>query len=193
MLTDSVIQAGLKADAVMRQYPRQVQVIQADSEEKNEADKPGPDVWIGMPQEVRPQAGLFLEWRPYALGIGCRRGKPCGELSEFVTGKLAAAGLSLEECFCIASADLKKDEEGLRQLSERTGLLFRTFSAEELALVPGDFEESEFVCRKVGVGNVAERAAVAACGENGELVVPKQAENGMTLAVARRSLRNPEG
>ena len=39
---------------------------------------------------------------------------------------------------------------------------------------------------QVGVDNVCERSAVKACGEAGKLIVPKTAENGMTIAIARR-------
>ena len=34
--------------------------------------------------------------------------------------------------------------------------------------------------------NVCERAAVKACGEDGKLILSKVAENGMTIAIARR-------
>ena len=65
---------------------------------------------------------------------------------------------------------------------------FITFSAEELENVEGDFSESEFVKNTVGTGSVAERAAVAACG-GGELICRKQAENGITFAVARGKVK----
>ena len=38
----------------------------------------------------------------------------------------------------------------------------------------------------VGVSNVCERAALLACGEGGSLVYGKHAEDGMTIAIARR-------
>lgn len=50
----------------------------------------------------------------------------------------------------------------------------------------GEFTASAFVEKQVGVDNVCERAALKACGAGGELIVRKCAENGMTIAVARR-------
>ena len=63
---------------------------------------------------------------------------------------------------------------------------FLTYSAEELRQVDGEFTASDFVEKQVGVDNVCERAALKACGAGGELIVRKCAENGMTIAVARR-------
>ena len=52
-----------------------------------------------------------------------------------------------------------------------------------LAAVAGDFTPSAFVQGITGVDNVWERAAAAA---GGRIIVPKQANNGVTAAVARK-------
>jgi cobalt-precorrin 5A hydrolase len=41
----------------------------------------------------------------------------------------------------------------------------------------------------VGVDNVCERAAMAACGGHGTMVMEKEACDGMTLAIVRRDWR----
>ena len=41
----------------------------------------------------------------------------------------------------------------------------------------------------VGVDNVCERAAMAACEGKGQLVLRKQAREGVTLAAAKRKVR----
>ena len=74
--------------------------------------------------------------------------------------------------------------EAARVLAEKLGLLFLTYSAEELKAVPGDFTPSVFVKETTGVESVCERAAVLASG--GTLVVRKVAENGMTFSLARQ-------
>ena len=56
------------------------------------------------------------------------------------------------------------------------------YSADELEMVEGDFAESDFVKDTVGVGNVCERAALKAAGENGILIQDKIAKDGITLA-----------
>ena len=88
--------------------------------------------------------------------------------------------------------------DALKKLAEDWKLPVMTFSAEELECVPGTYTDSEFVKKTAGVGNVCERAAVLALSEcfSGEvpedtegfddrsLLVRKQAENGVTAAVA---------
>ena len=92
----------------------------------------------------------------------------------------------MEQVYAMASIDRKKDEEGLLRISQREGIPFLTYSAEELERVTGSLHESEFVKKTVGVSNVCERAALYACGEEGRLVYEKHAEDGMTIAVAKR-------
>ena len=48
------------------------------------------------------------------------------------------------------------------------------------------FTASDRVLEAVGVDNVCERAAAAAAGPGSEMIVPKTAYNGMTLAVSKR-------
>ena len=83
----------------------------------------------------------------------------------------------------VATIELKKDEPGLLAFCARRGLPLTTYSAEALAAVAGDFTPSAFVRGITGVDNVCERAAAAA---GGRIIVPKQADNGVTAAVARK-------
>ena len=53
----------------------------------------------------------------------------------------------------------------------------------------GSFTGSDFVKRTIGVDNVCERAALRACENGGTLIVKKEAEDGMTLAIAKRDWR----
>lgn len=155
-----------------------------------EITKTGPfDVWIGSEEEERPSASLYLVPKEYVLGIGCRRGKSAGEFEDFVCEKLTALGIRFENIACIASVDIKKDEGGLIRFAQQHGVELKTFTPQELEAVNGEFSESGFVKDTVGTGNVSERAAIAACGKEGELILHKQAENGMTLAVARRRIK----
>ena len=58
-------------------------------------------------------------------------------------------------------------------------------TVQALAAVEGDFTPSAFVRGITGVDNVCERAAAAA---GGRIIVPKQANNGVTAAVARKDM-----
>lgn len=140
---------------------------------------------ICVTDQIREAPGaLPLIPRSLALGIGCRRGKSAEEIDDAVSEALAKAGLDRRAVACAASIDLKKDEPGLLELCSRWGIPLRTYSAEALRRVPGEFRPSELVRQVTGVDNVCERAAVLA---GGTLVVPKQAANGVTVAVARRN------
>ncbi|MCR4892824.1 MAG: cobalt-precorrin 5A hydrolase [Lachnospiraceae bacterium] len=128
-------------------------------------------------------SGQCLQLIPSCLlvGIGCRRGKGKEELSSFLKEVLDKERLSLYGLSEICSVDVKKDEAGLIALSRELGLPFRTFSAESLREVKGEFTASTFVKSQIGVDNVCERSVMAAGAKR--LLVSKQAKNGMTIAV----------
>ena len=60
----------------------------------------------------------------------------------------------------IASISLKKEEQGILALAADWNIPFCTFGEAELQNAKGTFEESEFVKKITGVGNVCERSAV---------------------------------
>lgn len=132
--------------------------------------------------------GRLLTLRPkeYVIGIGCKRGKAAEQIDQFVHRVLKESGISMEQVAALASIDRKKDEEGIRWMSSYYGIPFVTCSAEELQQVEGNFHASEFVKSQVGVDNVCERAALRFSGPDGILVTGKQAEDGITVAIAKR-------
>ena len=73
------------------------------------------------------------------------------------------------------------DEAGLLEANRRLNVPVKFYSADELNAVPGVFDESEFVRKTVGVGNVCERAA---CAAGGTLMIRKTARDGVTVAAA---------
>mgnify|MGYP002710081254 FL=1 len=121
------------------------------------------------------------------LGIGCRRGKDPVELEMQVRQVLENYHVAQESIAKLVSIDLKAEEAGILRLAELWKLPFETFSTEELQQVPGTFVESKFVKKTTGVGNVCERAAVAALPEEAQKqpcwICHKQAENGVTVAM----------
>ena len=129
---------------------------------------------------------ILLKPREYVIGIGCKKGKNVNEIDHFISQIINEMGISIMQIFALSSISQKRDERGIIEWCRKEGIPFLTYTAEELQGVNGDFTESSFVKAQVGVGNVCERAAVKACGENGKLLVPKVAENGMTIAIARR-------
>lgn len=132
--------------------------------------------------------GRLLTLRPkeYVIGIGCKRGKAAEQIDHFVNRALKESGISMEQVAVFASIDRKKDEEGILWMSSHYSISFVTYSAEELQQVEGNFHASEFVKSQVGVDNVCERAALRFSGPGGTLITGKQAEDGITVAIAKR-------
>ena len=132
--------------------------------------------------------GRLLTLRPkeYVIGIGCKRGKAAEQIDHFVNRALKESGISMEQVAAFTSIDRKKDEEGILWMSSHYGIPFVTCSAEELQQVEGNFHASEFVKSQVGVDNVCERAALRFSGSGGTLITGKQAEDGITVAIAKR-------
>ena len=144
---------------------------------------------IGFKLSVHEEDGPFektLHLIPKALtvGIGCRKGIALETVEELFNRVLTENKISPRSIEKICSIDLKKDEAALNQLAEKLGIPLQVFSAEELEKVPGEFTSSDFVRQTTGVGNVCERAAVL--GNQGQLIIKKQAWNGVTIAMALR-------
>ena len=145
-------------------------------------------VKIGIGTEEPFGVTLRLVPKIAVLGIGCRRGTPPETIRAAVTETFAEHGIDPASVCLVASVDLKRDEEGLLSFADGIGVPAAFYPAEELETVPGEFAESAFVKKTVGVGNVCERAAVLAA-EGGRLIVPKTAKNGVTVAAAVREWR----
>ena len=131
----------------------------------------------------RNSANMILIPKRYVIGIGCKKGKSFEEIEEFVLSVLREKDININLVSAIASIDVKKDEEGIILFAEKYGIIFVTYTKEELESLSGDFSSSEFVKDTVGVDNVCERAAVKA-GAEGELIVKKIAKDGITVAVS---------
>ncbi len=134
-----------------------------------------------------PEHVLRLVPKCLILGIGCRKGKDPAEVETQVQQVLENYHVAVESIAKIVSIDLKAGEAGILQLAKKWKVPFETLSTELLQQVPGTFAESEFVKKTTGVGNVCERAAVAALPEEAQAhpcwICHKQAENGVTVAM----------
>lgn len=137
---------------------------------------------------LKDSAKIVLCPKRYAIGMGCRRGKSFDELRAFAEEVLRENGIDINDAGCIATIDVKKDEEGLKRLSQTWRMPMITFEASLMAKAEGDFSHSDTVLEKVGVDNVCERAAVLAAGRGSRIRVKKTARDGMTIAVAERKI-----
>ena len=121
-----------------------------------------------------------------AVGVGCERGCPAGEIAELARGTLAEAGLSAGAVAAIVSIDIKADEPGIRELANMFGVPARFFPASRLLAETERLTiRSEAAFRATGCWGVAEGAALAAAGEGGALVVARRQSRRATCAIAR--------
>lgn len=141
-----------------------------------------------------------LQLIPHCIvaGIGCKKGTSADKIGHAVQDAFAKTGLRMEALCAVASIDLKKEEAGLQEFCAARKVPFETYTAEELRAVPGTFSASEFVTGVTGVDNVCERSAVKFASEHGvssgellrkqvndgELLLSKQAQEGVTVALA---------
>lgn len=144
------------------------------------------DIWISKTAPLEHTVSIWLKPKEYILGIGCRRGKSRGELELFLQHVCKEHGIEWEDIAGFASIDRKKDESGIVALAQMYGIPFWVYSRERLLQVKGNFTSSSFVESQVGVDNVCERAALLAAGNQGQIICPKIAQNGMTVAIAKK-------
>ena len=128
-----------------------------------------------------------------AIGIGCERNVTTDEVIGLVKKTLTKHTLSLKSIAIIVSIDLKMDEEALNELSMELKKPLRFFNAAKLELeTPRLLNPSTIVFNEVGCHGVAEAAALAATGLEGELIVPKEKSDRATCAVAKSAhILNP--
>ena len=131
-----------------------------------------------------PPSVLVLRPASLVAGIGCNRDTDAGEIRSLLTETLASAELSLSSLKCIASIDVKADENGLIELGHELDLPLVFFSRQDLNRVLTIENPSKVVEKHVGVKSVCEAAAILAA-RNGNLIVAKQKTQNVTVAIAR--------
>ncbi|MEA5015424.1 MAG: cobalamin biosynthesis protein [Candidatus Limiplasma sp.] len=158
---------------------------------------------IAVSWERRPLAAqdpaapepLHLVPPAITLGVGCKKGTDAQAIESAFARLLESAGCHPLAVARVCSIDLKARETGLVEFCRRHGLPLSTFSARELAAVPGAFTASAFVQSVTGVDNVCERSAILGGGPGARLLAQKHAAGGVTMALALGPypLRFPEG
>ncbi len=155
------------------------------------------NVWITWKQSADPGSmpALCMEKgkkilrlipKVLCIGIGCRRGASSDTLLQAILQALEEYNCAAEAVAELASIDLKRKEPGLIQAAETLQAAFHVYTAEELRKAAGEYEESSFVERVAGVGNVCQRAAVKMVeNQGGWLVAPKKIFHGVAIAVAQ--------
>ncbi len=150
----------------------------------NKDEKTG--ISISLNAEKKPfETTLNLVPKVIFVGVGCKKNTESDLFEEFVLRVLKENEISLLAVSKIASINIKSKEKAILDFCEKYNLESEFYSAEELNSLIGDFTGSEFVKSITGVDNVCERSAVLS-SENGDLIVKKQSENGITIALAKK-------
>ena len=132
--------------------------------------------------ERKAEQGLLLVPPMLTLGVGCRKGVAQEAIQEAFAALCRAHHWHERAFVNVASIDIKQQEAGLLAFCRAHGWPLVCHAAGALSALEGIFSASEWVRATVGVDNVCERAAVLTGG--GRLLVRKQAQAGVTLAVA---------
>ena len=140
------------------------------------------DIDVSLDIEVIGRRPLHLVPKVCVLGVGCRRGTSAEAIEDLLFDILEMTCIHPAAICGVATIDLKKDEPGLAEFCEIHGWPLHVYSSEQLRAVEGNFTPSAFVANITGVDNVCERSAVLASG--GELLQPKVAVGGVTMAIA---------
>ncbi len=120
------------------------------------------------------------------IGIGCKRGIGSNEVKDAISNALADAEVSIDRVRLAGTVDLKADEIGLLRALDELGIPLRIVSRQEIDTCAKDYSKSDFVIEKIGVGGVAEPAALIS-GRKTKLILKGQKYPGITVAVAQEN------
>ena len=118
-------------------------------------------------------------------GIGCRKGTTAEEINTAIDTALAVAALLPDRLSLIATSDGKGSEPGIIQAASARGVQLVLVRPSDLeAAGPRTLSSSPRVKALIGIPSVAEAAALAACGPEAKLLVPRIVEGPATCAIA---------
>lgn len=148
----------------------------------------GADVQLTVTEKLSHPKELELVYykKSLVLGVGCERDCGAVELIELAELTLKQHSFSQDAVGLIASIDLKADEAAIHALAKRYDCPARFFNSEELLAQTDRLQTpSDIVFGEVGVYGVAEGAALAASGRDGDLIVSKQKSQRATLSIGQ--------
>ncbi len=147
---------------------------------------PDETVDIIVADDTDRECSLLLKPKKYTVGIGMKKNRDKDDVETFFLRTLKECNIDHSDVYAICTIDVKDDEEAVNNLRDKYRIPVLSFDSALLEKAAGDFSASAFVKDTVGVDNVCERAAVLGAGVRSELVMKKKAEDGMTIAIAKR-------
>lgn len=133
---------------------------------------------------------LNLTPKNLICGIGCRRGVSIEKISRAVHDACKLINQPIERIKIFATLDIKRDEKNLIDFVKNLGREIKFFTVAELAekILEYKLDESIFVKKNIGVGNVCESAAL--CVANAKFVLSKTKFDEVTIALAWENVTN---
>ena len=128
---------------------------------------------------------VILKPKKIVFGIGCKRGKSNNEILKAINQVLNELNMDLSRIDYLSSAEIKNNEKGILELSDKLNIPIHFVSMDKLKLFKSDdVTESEFVKSKFGIGSVCEASSLITAGYDSKLIYKKTAFNGVTISVA---------
>ena len=128
---------------------------------------------------------IILKERKIVVGLGCKRGKECNDLYYGLKKSLNDLKMDISRINMFASAEIKKDEKGMLELSDKLNVPINFVDLDKLKLFESnDIQKSEFVKSKFGIYGVCEPSALITAGFDSKLIYKKTSYDGVTIAVA---------
>ncbi len=120
------------------------------------------------------------------IGIGCKRGVASKDVKDAIKNALKKAKVSIKRVRLAGTVDIKAHEPGLLNALEELDIPLRVVSRQEIDTCAKNYDKSDFVEKKVGVGGVCEPAALIS-GRKTKLILKKQKFPGVTIAIAQEN------
>ncbi len=117
------------------------------------------------------------------VGIGARKNIDKESVIAAVAHAFDKSGLNPKNIKAVATINSKAREEGILEAAKELGAPLLAIEKSRIKEVESNFERSDYVKRKVGVGCVAEPCAVLAA-KNAKLIQKKMKFKGVTIAIA---------
>ena len=128
---------------------------------------------------------LILKEKKIVVGIGCRRDKEYEKIHDGFMRTLNELEILPSRVNLLASAEIKKDEKGILELSEQMDIPVEFVEIDKLKMFESnDVSKSEFVYSKFGIYGVCEPSALIMAGFESKLIYKKTSYDGVTIAVA---------
>ena len=128
---------------------------------------------------------IILKEKKIVVGIGCRRGKECEKIYDGLKKSLDDLNIMPSRVNMLTSAEIKKDEKGILELSDKLEIPVEFVKIDKLKLFESrDVTKSDFVYSKFGIYGVCEPSALIMAGFDSKLIYKKTSYDGVTISIA---------